>query len=178
MKTIKRAFLAGLGSMTLMAFAPNAAAQFIPGSGGNTTIFADDAVSEGNRTTLVGGVDVRQGDTRVLADRMVITTTGANGLQNSDFSRVEAIGNFYFMNPDQEVRGDKGVYTRETETFVVSGDVIFKQPDGNVVTGSTMYYNLKDQSARVVGTCKGRKCGSQGRVNILIKNTDSQATRG
>ena len=168
-KIMRQALL--MGSLICAGLAGVAHAQFVPGGkGGTTVIYADQAVSEGNRTTLVGGVDVRQGDTRVLADKMIIET-GAGGLQSNNFSRVDAIGNFYYITPEQEVRGDRGIYTKANDTFVVSGDVILKQADGNVVTGSKLYYNLGKQTARVIGTCKGRRCGSRGRVNILIKNT-------
>lgn len=164
----------GLLPIALLCLSGVAHAQFVPGQGGGaTTIYADQGVYEGNRTTLIGGVDVRQGNTRVLADKMVIET-GAGGLQSSNFKRIDAIGHFYYITPEQEVRGDRGVYTKVNDTFIVSGNVIFKQPDGNVVTGTKLYYNLGKQTARVIGNCKGRKCGSKGRVNILIKNSDTQ----
>jgi len=72
--------------------------------------------------------------------------------------------------PEQEVRGNNGVYVQSTDTFTVTGDVILLQGE-NVVTGDTLIYNLSTEEARVVGTCKGRRCGSKGRVKILLKNS-------
>ena len=146
-------------------------AQFDTRSNAPTKITADSADYQSDRTILTGAVDVRQGDVRIIADKMTVFTSGAAGLNAGSFDRIIAEGNFYYLTSDQEVRGENGVYTKENETFVVSGDVILKQADGNVVTGDKLYYNLKTESARVVGTCNGRKCGATGRVNILIKNT-------
>jgi len=152
-------------------------AQFDTRSNAPTKITADLADYQSDRTILTGAVDVRQGDVRIIADKMTVFTSGAGGLNAGSFDRIIAEGNFYYLTSDQEVRGENGVYTKENETFVVSGDVILKQADGNVVTGDKLFYNLQTESARVVGTCNGRKCGSTGRVNILIKNTNG-ATGG
>ena len=157
----------------LMALPNVAHAQFASGSKAPTTISADHADYRGATTILTGGVDVRQGDVRVLADKMTIYSSSAGGLGQNDFSRIVAEGSFYYLTSDQEVRGEKGVYTKADDTFVVTGDVILKQADGNVVTGDKLFYNLTTQNARVVGTCKGRRCGAKGRVNILIKNAQS-----
>jgi len=122
---------------------------------------------------LTGQVDVRQGDTRILADVMKIyggvAGVGGSGAA-SDISRIVAKGNFYYITPEQEVRGNQGVYVQDKDTFTVTGDVILLQGE-NVVTGNVLIYNLSTEEARVVGTCKGRRCGSEGRVKILLKNT-------
>lgn len=166
--TLKSGFLLLLGS----SMSITAHAQFDTRSNAPTKITADLADYQSDRTILTGAVDVRQGDVRIIADKMTVFTSGAGGLNAGSFDRIIAEGNFYYLTSDQEVRGESGVYTKENETFVVSGDVILKQADGNVVTGDKLYYNLQTESARVVGTCNGRKCGSTGRVNILIKNTN------
>ncbi len=148
-----------------------AAAQFDTSSNSPIKITADNLDYQGAKTILTGGVDVRQGDVRILADKMALFSATGGAIGEGDFSRVVADGNFYYLTKDQEVRGNQGVYTKTNETFVVTGDVILKQEDGNVVTGDKLYYDLQTKNARVVGTCKGRRCGSKGRVNILIKNT-------
>jgi len=152
-----------------------ALAQFAANTSADTFLSADDVVYENGKTTLIGQADIRQGDVRLLADRVVIFT-GQNqggGLVSTDgFTRVEATGNFYYITPEQEVRGDKGVYTRADDKFVVTGDVILLQDD-SVVTGSRLEYNLTTREANVGGDCKGRKCGTKRRVAILIRSTNS-----
>ena len=153
-----------------------AQAQFARNSDAPIEADADDIINSSGVTILSGQVDVRQGETRILSDVMKIYG-GATGLgpETSDVSRIEATGNFYYLTPDQEVRGNNGVYTKESDTFTVTGDVILLQGE-NVVTGDTLIYNLATEKARVVGSCKGRRCGSKGRVKILIKNTGSQSS--
>ena len=158
----------------LMAAMPlTANAQFARNNDAPTDATADDIVSSGGTTILTGQVDVRQGGTRILADKMKIfggvAGVGGNSAGN-DISRIEAMGNFYYITPEQEVRGNNGVYVQANNTFTVTGDVILLQGE-NVVTGDTLIYNLSTEEARVVGTCKGRRCGSKGRVKILLKNT-------
>ena len=161
-----------IGFMTLSTLA---SAQFSTDSKSPVTGSADDVDYRPNLTIFSGQVDVRQGDVRILSDKMrVHTTNGASGSDSIDGAhKIEAIGNFYYLTPDQEVRGHQGIYLKSTETFTVTGDVVLLQGDGNVVTGDRLVYNLTDGTAIVNGTCKGRKCGSKGRVNILLKNTSN-----
>jgi lipopolysaccharide export system protein LptA len=158
----------------LMAALPlTANAQFARNNDAPIDATADDIFNSGGITTLTGQVDVRQAGTRILADKMKIFggVAGAGGNSAaSDISRIEATGNFYYITPEQEVRGNNGVYTQATDTFTVTGDVILLQGE-NIVTGDRLVYNLSTEEARVVGSCKGRRCGSKGRVKILLKNT-------
>ena len=153
-----------------------AQAQFARTSNAPIEADADDIVNSSGITILTGQVDVRQGDTRILSDVMRIYG-GSTGLgpDTGEISRIEATGNFYYLTPDQEVRGNNGLYTKESDTFTVTGDVILLQGE-NVVTGDTLIYNLATEKARVVGSCKGRRCGSKGRVKILIKNTGNRSS--
>jgi lipopolysaccharide export system protein LptA len=173
MKTILKYSVA---TFVLMALPLTANAQFARNNSAPIDATADSIVNSGGTTILTGQVDVRQGDVRILADQMKIYGAG-NGSGSSaanDISKIEAFGNFYYITPDQEVRGNNGVYQQSTDTFTVTGDVILLQDD-NIVTGETLIYNLTTEQAKVVGTCKGRKCGAKGRVKILIKNTSNQA---
>ncbi len=149
-------------------------AQFSANSSADTILLADETSSSNGVITLTGQADIRQGDVRLLADKVVIFTSGqGDGLVSTDgFTRVVATGNFYYITPEQEVRGDKGVYTRSTDNFEVTGDVVLLQDD-SVVTGEKLNYNLTTRRANVVGNCKGRKCGTGRRVAILIRSTDS-----
>lgn len=152
-----------------------ALAQFSTDSSADTILLADDTIYSNGSTKLSGQVDIRQGDVRLLADEVEIFSSGGlgGGLASTDgITRVVATGNFYYITPEQEVRGDKGVYTAATDSFDVTGDVILLQQD-SVVTGERLKYNLTTRAAEVVGDCKGRKCGKGRRVAILIRNSDS-----
>jgi len=168
--------LRALAAAALLSVAPLASAQFSANSNAPVSGSSDDVDYRPDVTIFSGQVDVRQGEVRILSDQMRVYTpqNTANGPSAiGGASKIEAIGNFFYLTPEQEVRGDKGVYLKSTETFTVTGNVILLQGDGNVVTGDKLVYDLKDGTAKVVGTCKGRRCGSKGRVNILLKNTDN-----
>ena len=165
-----------LGMVAAMALPLSAAAQFGGAGGGDIELYADDAVSVNGVTTLTGQVDARQGDVRILADQMEIYSAnqGAGGATvgsvAGDIDRIIATGNFYYITPEQEVRGDRGVYQASEDTFIVTGDVVLVQDD-SVVRGKRLIYELSTRRARVVADCEGRKCGRENRVAILIKNT-------
>jgi len=179
---MKAVFQSFAGALAALAFAASAHAQFAGAAGGNIELYADDAVSSQGVTTLTGQVDARQDDVRILADRMVIYSkpstaagTPAVGAAAGDIERIVATGNFFYLTPTQEVRGDQGVYEATANTFEVTGNVILTQED-SVVRGTRLIYDLGTERARVISECKGRQCGRQGRVAILIKNTPQAAT--
>lgn len=180
---MKTLFNVMAGTLAALAFTASANAQFAGAAGGNIELYADDAISSKGVTTLTGQVDARQDDVRILADRMVIyskpSENGAGGAPAvgtaaGDIERIVATGNFFYLTPTQEVRGDQGIYTATADTFEVTGNVILTQED-SVVRGTRLIYELGSQKARVISECKGRPCGQQGRVTILIKNTPQTA---
>ena len=162
-------------SAALLAVPSTAFAQFSSDRSAPTILNADDAYTENGVITLVGQADIRQGDVRLLADKVEIYTEGGGGgglIATSGFKRMVATGNFYYITPEQEVRGNRGVYTQADESFVVTGDVVLLQND-SVVTGKQLNYNLNTREAKVAGDCNGRKCGKGRRVSILIRSTDT-----
>jgi len=168
-------FLSILLTVSVIALPSMAFAQFSTDSSADTILLADDIVSAKGRVTLSGQADIRQGDVRLLADEVVIFTTegSGNSLVSTDgITRIIATGNFYYITPEQEVRGDKGIYTASTDSFSVTGDVVLLQED-SVVTGERLNYNLTTRAAQVVGDCKGRKCGKGRRVAILVRSSDN-----
>jgi len=158
--------------LTLILCAP-AQAQFAGKSKAPVDLIADEIQSEGSTTTLRGQVDVRQGDVRVLADEVQIFGA-STGESVSNVTRIVANGNFYYISPEQEVRGDQGIYERATDTFTVTGNVILLQGEDNIVTGNKLFYNVGNKTARMVGNCKGRRCGTTGRVKAMLKSSDAQ----
>lgn len=163
-----------LFAMSIMVIPSMAHAQFSADASADTVLYADNTVQSDGVITLTGQADIRQGDVRLLADTVQIyTAKGQGGLSSTEgITRIVATGNFYYITPEQEVRGNKGVYTRETDSFVVTGDVVLLQED-SVVTGTRLNYNLTTRAAEVTGNCNGRKCAKERRVAILIRSTSS-----
>jgi lipopolysaccharide export system protein LptA len=101
--------------------------------------------------SLRGRAELTQGQNRIRADRI------EGSVSNGDLNRVEAVGNVYFVTPDQTIRGDRAVYTPANDTIVLSGDVILTQGE-NVMTGGRLTYNTRTEAAEMDGG------GGNGRV--------------
>jgi len=164
MKFMTLTLFAALG---LAAAAP-AQAQFAFGSGDvPTKIDADKADYKGRLTVLTGQVQVQQGDVRILADTMNVYRADLGGGKLGPIERIDALGNFYYITPNEKVRGAKGVYEETRDIITITGDVILEDSSGNIGTGSKLIYNLANNEANMQGDCRGRACKT-GRVNILI----------
>lgn len=170
-----KSYLSSVLAAALCLVVPSIAhAQFASDSSLPTILDADDASTENGVITLTGQADVRQGDVRLLAEKIQFFTQGSNGglISAAGFTRMVATGDFYYITPEQEVRGNRGVYTQADNSFVVTGDVVLLQDD-SVVTGERLDYNLETREAKVGGDCTGRKCAKGRRVSILLRSTDS-----
>ena len=108
----KSRFLTGLTLATAsLMFAIPAQAQFATNSKAPIKGSADNVDYRQDVTVLSGQVDIRQDDVRILSDTMKIYSGGGSGAAAfDDVRKIEAIGNFYYITPDQEVRGEQGVY--------------------------------------------------------------------
>ncbi|WP_371396752.1 LptA/OstA family protein [Fretibacter rubidus] len=162
-----------------LLFPLSAQAQFAANSSAPITGSSDRAEYSPGKIIFSGQVDIRQDNVRILSDEMTVFSGDRNRVVSAneafeDVNRIEAVGNFFYITPDQEVTGAQGIYERAKDSFTVTGDVILLQGEDNVVTGDRLVYNLSTNQATVTGNCKGRRCGDKGRVNILIKNNDSQ----
>ena len=93
------------------------------------------------RTTLIGNVDIVQGDRRLMADHVELhhglSETGGRG----NIERIVATGNVRYYSPLQNARGDTGVYQIETDTITLRGDVVIRQCE-NVITTTFFSTNL------------------------------------
>ncbi|MDO1557875.1 LptA/OstA family protein [Brevundimonas sp. 2R-24] len=145
--------LAGALALGLGLTAATAVAQ-ISGSGGPIMMGADnlEVIDAEGVQIWSGRAEATQGNNRMRAN--VIRAYHAGGGNRSgapggglsgDIVRMVAEGDVYFVSrsegqPDQVIRGDQAVYTRDTDTIVVTGQVIMTQGE-NVLTGSRLTVN-------------------------------------
>ena len=125
-------------------------------------INSDDVEFDEGRGLIsyVGRAEAMQGENRLRAQRFDLYY-GRSGDQNSavtsmgsGLNRIEAIGDVYFVTPEQVVRGDRAVYTAASDTLVVTGDVILRQGE-NVMTGASLSINIGSGQARMEGAPSG-----------------------
>jgi lipopolysaccharide transport protein LptA len=133
---------------------------------------SDKATYEGNTTILVGSVDVVQGPARIKSDTMTIFRSNPTVSDGNDklgaISRIEAIGNFHYTTPQNDVKGTRGVYERDKGTITVSGNVKVKQPGGNTASTDRLVYNIETETIMFSGECRGEDCS--GRPTIRFGN--------
>ena len=156
---------------------PARSIQFGFGGDNPIAIQAEKATYKGGLTVLEQDVVVKQGDTTVYADKMDIyrDAADANSISGSlklgALRRIEAVGNFKFMNPENTVTGDAGTYFADREVFVVTGNVVLTQPNGSSVRGDRLVYNIQNGTARFGTACETNSPGANncGRVRIRIE---------
>lgn len=170
-------FVFGVVFLAGVVFANPAVAQVSFGNEGPIDVKAERATYRGAKTVLSGDVRVKQKDATILADQMDLhraeTETQIDGQEGTfsrlgNINRIVAIGNFKYITPENRVTGDKGVYERDKEIITVTGNARFVQNNGNIVTGNKMIYDLNTNQARVDGSCSGRDCENNDRVEIKI----------
>ena len=125
------------------------------------------------RTDLSGDVVVVQEGATVYSDDMVILreareNAAAGSISLGAVREITGTGNFRYVSADNDVRGQKGVYSRDTGRVVVTGDVRVVQPGGNTVSTDRLTYDTSTETIRFSGQCQGRDCGGNGRVRIEI----------
>ena len=154
--------LAAVAALTL-ALAGPAAAQIAGSSDAPVDITADALEVVNNQCMSIwsGSAEALQDRTRLRAD--VIKTfskkgagrPGAAGGSCGALDRMEAIGNVYYVTPQQKVRGDNAVYDVPGETIVITGDVVAAQGP-NVLRGRKLVVNTKTGQAQMQSDVRGR----------------------
>ena len=107
--------------------------------GGDETEFRPDGFS------LIGRAEITQGGNRLRANRVNLTTESGGGV-----TKVEAVGDVFFVTPTQTMRGDRANYDLNTDEVIVSGEVILAQGE-NVVRGGRLIYNVRTETGRMAG---------------------------
>lgn len=147
---IKTAALAALALIALPTVGDTQSREADPrapiGWGARTVEYIEDG-----SLTLRGAAELTQGQNRFRANTI-------SGLRNGGDSRIEAVGDVYFVTPTETIRGDRAVYTTSDASIVVTGDVILTQGQ-NVATGSRLTYNVRTGAARLEGGESGRVRG-------------------
>lgn len=147
---MKRWIVSGAAAASLLAAGLIGASAQAQISAGNEPVFitADELeVIDAQRLQIWRDrVEMLQGQNRLRANLMNVYHAPAAGPARDsaqpgsgfgDVQRVEAIGDVYFVTPTETVRGDRAVYTLETDTIVVTGRVVLNQGE-NVLEGDQL----------------------------------------
>lgn len=174
---MKFTWLLMLTTAALFMTALTASAQFAFDGDGPIKVDGDKIEYNGDETILTGQVEITQGATRILADTVVLYRNMLATGQPGDVSRIVATGNFYYIAPEQKVRGDQGVYVQASNQITVTGNVVLGDETGNVGTTDKFVYDLNTKQAVLTGTCTGRKCADGSRPSLIIDNSTTPGSQ-
>jgi lipopolysaccharide export system protein LptA len=128
-----------------------------------------------------GSAEALQADARLRTDVLKIygtvgpTKPGGNGPSCGATSRIEALGNVYYVTPLQRIRGDNATYDKASDLMVVTGDVVAVQGK-NVLRGQRMVIHVKTGEAQMQTDVKGRN--KPGRVRGVFYPNDQPTPAG
>jgi lipopolysaccharide export system protein LptA len=164
----------------LACAAPGAAwAQLAAGSKAPVDVTADQLVVEQSqcRASYKGQAEALQDTSRLRADtidifnKMQSAKSGGSGASCGQLDRMEADGSVYYVTPDRIVKGDHAVYSADSKTIVVTGQVVVAQGK-NVSAGNRLVINTELGQATMESGVKGR--GNPGRVRTVLYPNESQ----
>jgi lipopolysaccharide export system protein LptA len=123
--------------------------QAVPGQGPIDVSSDDFEIFDAeNRAVYTGDVNVTRGNTRLRADRIdIFFVRNATGGFDS-FERFEAVGDVFYVTPNEIARGDRGIYDLVNGRITLTGDVVLTQ-GCNVSTGEQLVADLDGGSARL-----------------------------
>lgn len=170
--------LIGAAVLALMMAGP-AAAQLAQNSDAPVDITADalEVVNTQCLSIWSGSAEALQDKARLRAD--VLKTYNAKGVTRPNgqssacgaLERMEAIGNVFYVTPQQRVRGDNANYDVAANRIVITGDVVAVQGQ-NVIRGDRLVVNAKTGDAQMESNSKGR--GSKARPRAVIYPNQQQ----
>lgn len=173
---------AGLLTAFILVAAGSAFAQLSP-DGGPIQIEAGKAeiLDQSKRVVYSSDVDVVQGNARLQSDVLTInfagSETGNTGGIGGGFGAIEnmqAAGNVHYVTQDLKARGDDAVYTAETDTVFMTGNVILARGD-DIAQGECL--TLEIGAGKSTLGCGDNGAGNE-RVIIQINPTERDNSGG
>ena len=174
---------AGAALGLALACAAPAWAQLAQNSNGPVDLTADELEVVNNDCAAIwrGSAEALQDTARLRADVLKIYNlkgppkAGGTGPNCGEVDRMEALGNVYYVTPQQRVRGDNAVYQATADTIVFTGDVIAVRGK-NVLRGSRLTINVKTNAAQMESNAKGRNSPNRVR-GVLYPKDKTQASK-
>ncbi|MGH6992860.1 MAG: LptA/OstA family protein [Caulobacteraceae bacterium] len=154
-------FLTAIAGAFLAAFPSVPRAQIDTRSAAPIDITADEAEVIQSKCLAIwrGAAEALQGDARLRADAISIYSLHKSGQANGQpacggTDRIVAEGNVYYVTPQEDVRGDRAVYTEATDQILITGDVIIVQGK-NVARGERLLIDVATHQATMLSSAKG-----------------------
>ena len=176
--------LTALFALIALAAPSAAGAQLAAASKAPVDVTADQLVVENSecRASYKGAAEALQDTSRLRADTITIfnkvggRTNSNGGPSCGQLDRMEADGSVYYVTPDRVVKGDHAVYSADSKTITVTGQVVVAQGK-NVSAADRLVINTDLGQATMESAVKGR--GASGRVRtVLYPSTEGGPAQG
>ena len=156
--------------------ATGAQAQIAASSDAPVDVTADRLEAQNQNCTAVwsGSAEAVQDQSRLRANTITLVNRKNEGRGGGCgiLERMEAMGEVFYVTPQQTVRSDSAVYSAANDTLIMSGQVIVAQGD-NVLRGDRLSIVIKTGQATMETGSKGR--GKPGRVRgVFYPNKSGQ----
>ncbi|HET9512036.1 MAG TPA: LptA/OstA family protein [Sphingomonas sp.] len=117
-----------------------------------------------NRAILSGGVNVRQANMTLEAQRMTVAYTGQITEGSPQVSRLDASGGVTVTRPNQRAKSQYAVYDLNRRLIMMLGGVTLVEGAGNTVSGGRLTINLDSGRATIDGSSVGTTKAPDGSV--------------
>ncbi|KQN25162.1 OstA family protein [Sphingomonas sp. Leaf33] len=117
-----------------------------------------------NRAILTGGVNVRQADMTLEAQRMTVAYTGRITEGSPQVSRLDASGGVTVTRPSQRAKSQYAVYDLNRRLITMLGGVTLVEGVGNTVNGGRLTIDLDSGRATIDGSSVGTTKAPDGSV--------------
>lgn len=135
--------------------------------------FAANAIElqdKANRAVLSGGVNIRQSNMTLTADRVTVAYTGQVIGGSPQVSRLDASGGVTVVRPQQKARAQYGVYDLNRRVITMLGAVSLTQGT-NAVTGGRLSINLDTGRAVIDGSSVGGAASGTATDNGVVRQS-------
>ncbi len=114
-----------------------------------------EASRSDGRAVYVGNVEATQGNSRMMADRLIVVCAepppGQRKEECGEVQQLIAESNVHYITADEHIRGDRAEYDYRNDTITVTGDVIMTRGDDGVIRGPKLVYEVEKGLARMIG---------------------------
>ncbi|WP_294288925.1 LptA/OstA family protein [uncultured Sphingomonas sp.] len=117
-----------------------------------------------NRAILSGGVNVKQANMTLEAQRMTVAYTGRITEGSPQVSRLDASGGVTVTRPNQRAKSQYAVYDLNRRLITMLGGVTLVEGAGNTVSGGRLTINLDSGRATIDGSSVGTTKAPDGTV--------------
>ena len=157
-------------AIALSALPGLAQAQVAFGDSGEPIfVKAEKATYQGNITLLHDNVDVKQGQARIMSDKMEIirekreadASAPEGSVSLGAVTKIIAVGNFRYKTPETTVSGNQGTYFRDRGIIIVTGNVKVNQAGTSNFTGEKLIYDIAKRRVRLDNNCQTGNCENE-----------------